>query len=267
MSAYYRVEVKRANPLTLEQEAALFTAYLKRKTAKRREEIVRQYLYWAAELACRYCGPRMPREDAISAANLGLMQAIEDFDPTRGRRFVTHSYFAIRRSVLSALRDTYVVNPASGVNVARHQFNLSPKAPEDLQEFLKAKRKIFDRAGSTTQCDVLEHSNVNAPKGSGHGDSKLDRFAGGTENKMLESDLEERDSVEDFSMIAVLRVRIAGLHEPEKTILTMRYLSEDTPHFKEIGRALKMTEDHCRYLHNRALAKLRGSLSKERHLP
>lgn len=267
MSAYYRVEVKRANPLTLEEEAALFTAYLKRKTVKRREEIVRQYLYWAAELACRYCGPRMPREDAISAANLGLMQAIEDFNPALGRRFVTHSYFAIRRSVLSALRDTYVVNPASGVNVARHQYNLSPKAPEDLQEFLQAKRKIFDRAGSTKQCHVLEHANTNAPKGSGAGDPKPDRFTGGTENKALESDVEERDSVEDFSMLVVLRSRIANLHEPEKTILTMRYLSEDTPHFKEIGKTLKRTEDNVRYLHNRALAKLRASLSKERHLP
>lgn len=258
MSAYYRVEVKRANPLTLEQEAELFSAYRKRRTAIRRDTIVRQYLYWAAELACRYCGPRMPREDAISAANHGLMLAIEDFDPTRGRRFVTHSYFHIRRMVLTALRETYVVNPASGINVVRHQFNLSAKTPEDFKKFTAAKRKIFDRAGSTETDGCLDHSAVPQSSNYDHKD-----FSTGRRGVPVEPDIEDRDSVEDFSMLAVLRSRIANMHEPEKTILTMRYLSDDTPHFKEIGKALRTTEDHCRYLHNRALTKLRSTLSKE----
>lgn len=251
MSSYYRVEVRRANPLTAEQESEMFAAYRKRRTAKRREEIVRQYLYWAAELACRYCGPRMPREDAISAANLGLMQAIEDFDPEHGQRFVTHSYFAIRRSVLTALRGTYVVNPSPGMNVARHQFNLSEKNDAAKAEFRAAKREVFDRTGTVVDIAYLE-----APHAPAH-------LSDGFHTIAPDNSPEERDSVEDFSMLRVLREKIATMQNPEKKILTLRYLSKDTPLFKEIGERMNMTEDQVRYVHNRTMQKLRESLTKE----
>lgn len=256
MSGYYRVEVRRANPLSAEEEAAMFVQYRKRRTPARRETIVRQYLYWAAELACRYCGPRMPREDAISAANLGLMQAIEDFDPKRGRRFVTHSYFHIRRTVLTALRETYVINPASGINVVRHQFNLSEKTDEDRAKFRAEKRKVFDRAGQPIECATLD----GGPEANGNQASQRHLHAAPDTH-------EERDSVEDFSMLEVLRERIEDLPEPERTILTMRYLSPDTPRFLDIGKKIGRTKDNVRYLHDRALAKLKLALLKERGLP
>lgn len=248
MPQYYKVEIKRPVPLTAELEVELFTRYRRRRTAAKREALVRQYLYWPAEIACRYCGPRMPKEDAISAANLGLMQAIEDFDPTRGFRFVTHSFFHIRRSVLNALRETYVVNPSSGVNVARHQFNLSPKAPEDVKKFESAKRKVFEASAASVQVDKFRPD---------HGESHDSPV------RELTPELPARDPVEQSSMLEFLKDRIAAMHNPERKILTLRYLSEDTPLFKEIGERMKMTEDHVRYLHNRALTRLREQAKKE----
>jgi len=232
VSCYYPVSVPRCPALSAEVESDLFVAYRQRRTAARRERIVRQYLYWASEIAFRYCGPRMAREDAVGAANLGLMQAIEDFDPARGRRFVTHSYFHIRRAVLTALRDTYVVNPAPGINVQRHLFN---KDRLDRKSFAEAKRKVFDNAG--TPCP-LNH------------DSATDGA-------------DVQDKAEDSSMLELLRGRVSALEEPAKSIFTLRYFSDDTPLFKEIGDRLGLTEDSARYIHNRTMLKLRESLAKE----
>lgn len=248
MSQYYKNETKRPSPLTVEQEAELFANYQRRRTPAKREVIVIQYLYWAAEIACRYCGPRMPKEDAISAANLGLMQAIEDFDPTLGRKFVTHSFYHIRRTVLNALRETYVVNPASGVNVARHQFNLSKKTEKDRRDFTAAKRKVFDASAASVQVDKFRAS------GDDCHDSPVMEIA---------CEVEGRDPVEQSSMLDFLRDKIVNMQNPEKKILTLRYLSEDTPLFKEIGQRMKMTEDHVRYLHNRAMDRLREQTKRE----
>ena len=252
---YYREEIVRPAPLPAKDEFAMFADYQKRRTARKRDRIVRQYLYWAAELACRYCGPRMPKRDAISAANLGLMQAIEDFDPARGRRFVTHSYFAIRRTVLTALRETYIVDPSPGINPHWHKFNKSARTADDQKKFTMAKKDVFDSLGSTVEFNsISKHSHG----GAGGGNAPW--------NDNPDADLsapDERPEIEDASMLDALREKLVILTPQEREIITRRYFGADTPLFREIGDALDLDEDHVRYVHKRALERLKHSLRGE----
>lgn len=252
MNDYYRNKLPSTKPLSPAEEAELFAAYRRKKTMQLRERIVRQYLYWAAEIACRYCGPRMSREDAISAANLGLMEAIENFDPARGNRFVTHSYFPIRRSVFNALRGTYVVSPASGINVIRHRYNRSAKTPADRERLVAESRKVFDCAGS-----VLSATTLDAPPSPGEKDRP----------RPLNGEGLGRDPLEDRSMLEFIRRQISSMPRLERRIFTLRYLGTDTPRFCDIGKKLRRSKDHCRYKHDLMFAQLREMLAAERRLP
>lgn len=91
-----------------EEEDALFRRYKRLKCSKAKEKLVRRYLCVAFKIASNLKGPRLSHEEAIGAANLGLMEAFEAYDLKKGR-FSTHAYFIIRRHVIQALLNTYPV--------------------------------------------------------------------------------------------------------------------------------------------------------------
>jgi RNA polymerase sigma factor (sigma-70 family) len=231
---YYKVAITRYPPLSTDDELALFAEYRKRRTAKRREKLARQYLYWAAELACRYCGPRMSKAEAISAANYGLMQAIEKFDPAEGKRFVTYSYFAIRREVLYALRDSYVVNPESGLWASKYQYDVSSRTPEDKQRHEVERRAVFD--------------NVSAP-------SSIEPTS---EDRFVEEDC--RGVVERDSLLTAMRAALPGLPKELRDVIELKYFTLKGATFVELGEKLGCSKDLARWRHARALQLLQKAL-------
>lgn len=237
---YYRTEIIRMPALSTEDEAALFAAYRKRRTAKRREAIVRQYLYWAAELACRYCGPRMPKADAMAAANHGLMLAIEKFDPSLGKRFVMYSYSLIRRQVLYALRDSHVVNPEPAIKSLQYQYNKTERTPEDRKEFERKKKAVF--SGMSSDLPIA------GPAG------------GFPERESLQDESEDRRDVE--SLVETLREHVDKLPADMRDVVRLRYFPESGPGltFPEIGKKLSCTADHACWVHGRALVLLHHML-------
>ena len=232
---YYRVEIKRYPAMSTEDELAMFAAYQKKRTKKRKEEIVRQYLCWAAEVACRYCGPRMSKSDAISAANHGLMLAIEKFNPEEGKRFTSFSYFAIRREVLRALGSSYLVNPEPSVDIARHEYAASDRTPADEQK-LKATRAAI-------------YSHVSTSVGCGSADFR--------DEEPVEIDC--RDSVERASLVAALKAHLPKLPKGLRRVVELKYFGKELT-FVAIAVKLKCTPDHARWLHSRALKKLQKLL-------
>lgn len=112
MRSYYRnQEITKVKIPTAEEERQMFEEYRERRTAGRREKIVLCYLQFALRQARKDMGlraasmrsrPGMSEDDSISAANLGLMEAINRFDPSRGFRFTTYAGFWIFKYLLEA---------------------------------------------------------------------------------------------------------------------------------------------------------------------
>lgn len=242
--SYYKVEIARYPALSLENERDLFVDYRKRRTAKKRDAIVRQYLYWAAEIACRYCGPRMPKADAISAANYGLMLAIDKFDPAGGRRFVTYSYFSIRREVLNALTDSYVINPESGVWAAAYRFKQSAQSPEDLAKWKKDRRWIFNCAGAPRPCGGPAVVRADEPG---------EDFIG--------PDI--REDIEQTSRLEAMKQAAQSLPPEMRAVIELKYFNDgNSLPLVAIGKKLKCSVDRVRSLHTQALKLLRKSLRR-----
>lgn len=118
-SYYAAVNIDALPPApTADEEQELFRAFRARRTAERRDFIVRCYLRFALRAARRdmkrrpanfRTRPGMSEDDAISAANLGLVEAVERFDPEMGYRFTTYAAFWIFKYLLQARYGAHLV--------------------------------------------------------------------------------------------------------------------------------------------------------------
>jgi len=94
------------------EEKILWRAYRKSGDVEALRKLVLRYLPYAFSIASKFKGPRLSFEDATSAANAGLMEAISTFVPSKGK-FIVYCYWPIRRHTLEALLATYPVKLGS----------------------------------------------------------------------------------------------------------------------------------------------------------
>src|SRR5262250_1763238 len=95
-------------------ETALLSAEEEKELAYRveggdreaRDRMVRANLRLVVSLARGYAGRGLPLEDLVAEGNLGLLRAVEGFDPGRGTRFSTYASYWVRESIQRALANT-----------------------------------------------------------------------------------------------------------------------------------------------------------------
>ena len=94
------------------RESLLFTRFCSTRDPSLREELVRSYLPLARTIARRYESPRVPLEDLVQVAAIGLMKAIDRYDPDRGVAFSSYAVPTMTGEVQRHFRDhTWGVRP------------------------------------------------------------------------------------------------------------------------------------------------------------
>jgi RNA polymerase sigma factor for flagellar operon FliA len=203
-------------------------------------------------------------DELISAGTMGLIDALERFEPTRGLAFSTFAVPRVRGSILDELRRIDHV-PSS----LRRRTRTLSTAREALRHEL-GREPVSE--------EVAEMLGVDLP-----GLWKLEAEAEGTMRVALdgtgneESDdvphtqamaAEEHAGVEDRITLdqetAILRETILRLSQQERTVLTLYYFEELKLH--EIAAVLEVTESRVSQIRQKAVTKLRGELSSLRSL-
>ncbi len=92
-------EAKRFPMLTAEREQELSRAWRERRDPASLQELIGSHLRLVIKIARGYSGYGLPLADLVSEGNVGLMQAAEKFDPSRGFRFSTYALWWIRASI------------------------------------------------------------------------------------------------------------------------------------------------------------------------
>lgn len=255
----------RQNQSASHQEVlALWKNYKKNtNNAQLREQLILKYLHLV-----RYVVSRMPitlpisiaPEDLISYGTMGLMEAVERFDPERGLKFETYAVTRIRGSIIDQLRFQDWI--PRGVRRRSKELSLTmqkmeeelgrPPNDEELAERLGISRQKLQVMLSESQNLMLSLDDTYGNDSSGSSMTLLD---------MVE-DRNSPDPQGEFEA-GELRKRLAGaiaaLPEREKLLIALYYHENMT--LREIGEIICVSESRACQLHAQAILRLRSRLS------
>jgi RNA polymerase primary sigma factor len=231
-----------------------------------RDRMVRANLRLVVNIARGYTGKGLGLQDLIEEGNLGLLRAVEGFDPAMGTRFSTYASYWIKQSIKRAL-----INSAKTIRIPAYMVELLSKwrratvrlaeelgrtpTPEEIARVLglpKKKLPIIKKAiriyNSTPQTDQSE-------AGWSLGEMVMDENL-----KSPEDELVENDSLKH------VREMLQTMDQREATVLRMRFGLDDLrPHtLKEIGEQLGLTRERVRQIETEALNRLAEGLKDPR---
>ena len=260
----YLREINETALLSADEEKSLSRA-ISAGDAAARDRMVRANLRLVVNIARGYSGKGLPLQDLIEEGNLGLLRAVEGFDPDMNTRFSTYASYWIKQSIKRAL-----VNTAKTIRVPAYMVELLSKwrraasklteelkrtpTPEDIAKELgipKKKLRIVKKAialyNAAPQSEQEE-------AGMTLGDIVPDDRAVGPEDEMINND----------NLKHVFRL-LDEMDSREATILRMRFgLDDSEPRtLKEIGEALGLTRERVRQIEGEALRKMHRSLDGE----
>lgn len=229
-----------------------------------RERMIRSNLRLVVNIAKPYGNRGMALSDLIEEGNLGLLRAVEGFDPDMGARFSTYASWWIKQSIKRAL-----INTVQPVHIPAYMVELIGRWKQvhiELQEELGRAPNIQEVAGRME----LPEKKVrfirravrayNAPTQSSGGDAGQ-MFADMLPDQKAQSPDQAILNDGESQRIAEM---IEALDDREQTILRMRYGLDDKEPMtlKDIGAKIGLTRERVRQLESEALAKLAKTLAE-----
>jgi RNA polymerase primary sigma factor len=260
----YLKDVRKISLLTAKEEVDL-SRRIHKGDKKARSKMIQSNLRLVINIAKRYMNLGIPFMDLIEEGNVGLMKAVEKFNPNKGFRFSTYAAWWIKQSITRSIFDQ----------------SRTVRIPVYVNELLAKYRKTNERLmGSLrrlpTDVEVAKKMRVTP--------EKITQMRGyGAKNASLDAPIDEDgtneiiDLIEDTNattpeteinlMFAKERVKdlMESINEREHHVLNLRFgLANGTQHtLAEVAKKLRVSRERVRQIEENALKKLKKLMSDQ----
>lgn len=235
-------------------------------------EMVTSYTRLVVSIASRFRNYGLPMGDLIQEGNVGLMQAAERFDPEREVRFSTYASWWIRAAIQDyILRNWSIVR--TGTTAAQKSLFFNFRRLRAKIEN-RTEREGLDNAGREQIAKELgvAVSDVESMEGRLAGtDHSLNATVGEDGDSEWQDFLEDGNPNPEEIVIGMkdaktrsawLKNALNGLSDRERTIIKERHLGYETVTLEDLGKTLGISKERVRQLEQRAMDKLRVSMSR-----
>ena len=259
----YVREIGQTKLLTPQEEIQL-ARRIQRGDAKAREHMIKANLRLVVKIARDYEGYGLPLLDLINEGNIGLMRAVEKFDPKKGAKLSTYAAWWIKQSIRRALADQSktIRIPVHATDKLLHIRRMATKLEEEL-----GRAPTDDEIGAELDIpakqvrQLLEASIRPASLDAPLGDDDSNRIADVIADDRATSPYQDLEDKTNADLVH----EVIGILDPrEVTILRYRFGldggGEKT--LEEVGEKFGVTRERIRQIQNVALKKLRRKIQK-----
>lgn len=271
----YLREIGQYEVLTREEEMAYAKKYKETKDINAKNTLINHNLRLVVSIAKKYIGTGLSIMDLVQNGNLGLITAVERFDPDLGYKFSTYATWWIRQSITRSISNesrlirlpVHVVEQANKIKQARAVLKdilgCEPSSAE-LAKYINDNKLYSSSVTHVDEIDIRIYSafydsnsivSLDTPvlDSSGDGDTCIGDYI--PNNEKGPEDIAMKNNL----AIAVKQVLEATLKEKEINILVDRFGLDDHPRLtlEEVGRKYNVTRERIRQIESKALHKLR----------
>lgn len=264
----YLKQIDEVPLLTAQQEKELCWNIIHHNCPASREHMIRANLRLVVSIAKRYNNRGLHMSDLVEEGNLGLLKAVEAFDPDQGARFSTYASWwikqSIKRALINAVQPVHI--PAYMVELIARWKRTSQQLEDELgraptMQELAAAMEVSPRKIRIIRKAVRAFQRPAQTGGSGGDDGPTlsemlqDSRTPTPDEKMLESD-----------ELRTIRKLLDAIDTREATILRLRYGidGQEPLTLKEIGAHIGLTRERVRQIEIEALRKLNQRMTSDR---
>ena len=246
------------------QEEIVLAAKIKRGDKKARELMIKANLRLVVKIAHDYENFGLPLLDLINEGNIGLMKAVERFDPAKGGKLSTYGSWWIKQSIKRAL-----ANQSKTIRLPVHlvdKISKMRRTAMKLQEIFGREptdEELAEEMGMTAsrvaqmRTAAIRPASLDAPIG----DDDSNSFSEVVQDENADTPYEQ---LEDKTVTKMLQEMVKTLDPREATILRYRFGLDggNEKTLEEVGQKFGVTRERVRQIQNIALSKLRRMIEK-----
>ncbi|MEE2907589.1 MAG: sigma-70 family RNA polymerase sigma factor [Planctomycetota bacterium] len=264
----YLKQINRTPLLTPEEEKELGWLVINDNDLEAKDRMVRANLRLVVSISKHYTRRGLPLSDLIEEGNIGLIRAVEGFDPAQGARFSTYASWwikqSIKRTLINAVQPIHI--PAYMVELIGRWKQTYRRLEDELgrgpnqQEMAEAMDVPLKKASVIVRAMRAYQSSSQAPRGE---DGQALDFADIVEDRRYEPPFER---VEQHEQIKAALQLVDDLGPRESRVLKLRFgLSGQAPlTLKEIGVIVGLTRERVRQIEVDTLRRIKAKLDDDR---